>query len=440
MIMVKRSFAAACALALSACTFNQSQITPTPISRAPTPVPPTYTVAVGPVIKRLQFSARVQPKETADLYFESDGRILKVPFKDGDTVKRGDVLAELDVSDLKNEIEQRRVEYETAQTVLSNTLKSYTRTLTSAQLDLEQARLRLQIATQQAGDSEVRLAQNDLDRNQRQIDAINASIKAAREAFDQAGADNAAKLLEEARLERSRLEAVYERAVANRTVARLQVELLSRDLRRAELNYQNVLSDVDPNILSNVERTRLALEGVQQRLSRSTLVAPFDGVISQMFARVGSNVRALDPLVKLAKPGELALVASLDKVQFSKIDIQARVTCFFDNDPNTPVNGVITEFPKMPPDAPKQDARISFGPDVVLEVSRLARCVTVLGETQNVLWLPPQAVRAFQGRRYVVLMGENGARRRVDVEVGLESDERVEIKKGVKEGDVAIGP
>jgi multidrug efflux pump subunit AcrA (membrane-fusion protein) len=438
--MLTRSIALCCVLALSACTFNQAQITPTPLVRAPTAAPPTYTVAVGPVVKRLQFSARVQPKETADLYFESDGRILNVPFKDGELVKQGDVLAELDVSDLKNELEQRRVEYETAQTVLSNTLKGYTRTLSTSQLDLEQARLRLQIATQQAGDSEVRLAQNDLDRNQRQIDAINASIKSAREAFDQAGADNAAKVLEEARLDRSRLEAAYERAVSNRTVARLQVELLSRDLRRAELNYQNVLSDVDPNVLSNVERTRLALEGVQKRLGRSTLVAPFDGVISQMFARVGSNVRALDPLVKLAKPGELIMVAPLDSIQFSQIDIQARVTCFFDNDPNTPINGVISEFPKMPPDSPKQDARISLGPEIKLEISRLARCITVLGETQNVLWLPPLAVRAFQGRRYVVLVGENGGRRRVDVEVGLESDERVELKTGVKEGDVAIGP
>jgi HlyD family secretion protein len=256
----------ACAAA-SACTVNADiEPTPTPLSRPPTVIPPSYTVSLGPVVKRLQFTARVQPKETADLYFETDGRALKVPFKDGAEVKKGDILAELDVTDLRNELEQRKVEYDTAQSVLSNTLKGYTRTLSLAQLDLEQARLRLQIATQQAGDAEVNLAQNDLDRNQRQINAINASIKSAREAFDQDGANNAGKLLEEAQLDRTRLQAAFERAVSNREVAKLQIALLDRDVKRSQLAYSNILSDVDPNVLSNVERSRLALEGADRAI------------------------------------------------------------------------------------------------------------------------------------------------------------------------------
>jgi multidrug efflux pump subunit AcrA (membrane-fusion protein) len=425
---------------LTACTINQAEPTPTPLTRAPTAIPPTFTVSVGPVVKRLQFSARVQPKDTADLYFETDGRILNVPFKDGATVKQGDILAELDVTDLRNEVEQRKVEYETAQTVLSNTVKGYTRTLTLAQLDVEQARLRLQIATQQASDAEIKLAQNDLDRNQRRINAINASIKTAREQFDQAGADNAARMLEEAQLEQARLQAAYERALSNQKVAQLQVQLLNRDLTRAQLNYQNILADVDPNLVSNVERTRLAYEGAQNRLSRSVLVAPFDGVISQQFARVGSNVRALDPLIKLAKPGEMALMGTLNSVQMSQVDVSAQVSCFFDNAPNVPNNGIIASFPKMPPEATNQTVIVQLDGDVKLEISRLARCFTVLGEAQNVMWLPPQAVRSFQGRRFVVLQGANGARQRMDVEVGLESDDRVEIRKGVNEGDVVVGP
>jgi multidrug efflux pump subunit AcrA (membrane-fusion protein) len=241
-------------------------------------------------------------------------------------------------------------------------------------------------------------------------------------------------------LEQARLQAAYERAVSNQKVAQLQVQLLSRDLTRAQLNYQNILADVDPNLLSNVERARLAYEGAQKRLSRSVLVAPFDGVISQQFARVGSNVRALDPLIKLAKPGEMALMGTLNSVQMSQVDVNAQVSCFFDNAPNVPYNGIIAAFPKMPPEATNQTVIVQLDGDVKLEISRLARCFTVLGEAQNVLWLPPQAVRSFQGRRFVVLQGANGARQRMDVEVGLESDDRVEIRKGVNEGDVVVGP
>ncbi len=428
------------AVTLAACTINQSDVTPTPISRAPTAIPPTFTVSVGPVVKRLQFSARVQPKETADLYFETDGRILKAPFKDGATVKQGDVLAELDVTELRNELEQRRVEFETAQTVLSNTVKGYTQTLRLAQLDVDQAKLRLEIATQQAGNAEVKLAENDLARNQRQIDAINHSIKVARDAFDQAGADNAAKMLEEAQLDHARLQAAYDRAVSNQKVASLQTKLLSLDLSRAQLNYQNLLANVDPNLLSNVERTKLAFEAAEKRLSRAVLIAPFDGVISQQLARVGTNVRALDPLIKLAKPGELALIGTLSLIQYSQVDVGATVTCYFDNAPNNALSGVIAAFPKMPQDAPNQLVNLTLDGNVKLEISRLARCITVLGETKDVLWLPPQAVRSYQGRRFVVLQGPNSVRQRMDVEIGLEADDRVEIKRGVKEGDVVVGP
>jgi hypothetical protein len=151
-------------------------------------------------------------------------------------------------------------------------------------------------------------------------------------------------------------------------------------------------------------------------------------------------VRALDPLIKLAKPGELAMIGTLNPVQATQVDISAAVTCYFDNTPNVPISGTVATFIKMPPEATNQLIDIQFADDVKLEISRLARCITVLGEAKNVLWLPPQAVRTFQGRRFVVLQGPNGARQRMDVEIGLEADDRVEIKRGVSEGDVVVGP
>ena len=425
---------------LSACGTPQTVATPTALSKPPTAIPPTFKVQTGPVIKRIQFSARVQAKNSAELYFETDGRVLNVAFREGDSVKQGDTLAELDVSDLRNELDQKTVEYQTAQIVLSNTVKGYTRTLELARLDVDQAKLRLQISTEQSNGADVRLAQNDLDRNQRQIDAINASIKKARSEYDQAGADNAAKVLEDAQLDRDRLQAAYDRAVANQRVQTLQATLLQKDLDRAQLNYQTILSNVDPNLVSAVERSRLAVEGLRKRLGRSTLVAPFDGIIASQTIRAASNVRALDPVVTLAKPGELDLVASLTAVQASQIDIAARVTCYFENDPNTALDGFVREFPKMPPNATNQNARIQLPKNVKLEISRLARCITVLGLAERVLWLPPAAVRSFQGRRFVVIQTSDGKQQRMDVDLGLQADDRIEIKSGVKEGDVIIAP
>ena len=58
---------------------------------------------------------------------------------------------------------------------------------------------------------------------------------------------------------------------------------------------------------------------------------------------------------------------------------------------------------------------------------------------ENVLWLPPAAIRTFQNRTFVVLQTPDGPRT-VDVQIGLQTDDRVEILSGVEEGDVVEAP
>ena len=68
----------------------------------------------------------------------------------------------------------------------------------------------------------------------------------------------------------------------------------------------------------------------------------------------------------------------------------------------------------------------------------LSRVTVVLERKDNVLWLPPQAIRTFEGRRFVVVQ-DGEAQRRVDVTIGIESDERVEIKEGLTAGLTVVG-
>jgi multidrug efflux pump subunit AcrA (membrane-fusion protein) len=75
-----------------------------------------------------------------------------------------------------------------------------------------------------------------------------------------------------------------------------------------------------------------------------------------------------------------------------------------------------------------------------LELGDLVRVNVVLERKADVLWLPPQAIRTFEGREFVVVQEEGEAQRRVDVKVGIESEDRVEIEEGLTEGQVVIGP
>jgi len=66
------------------------------------------------------------------------------------------------------------------------------------------------------------------------------------------------------------------------------------------------------------------------------------------------------------------------------------------------------------------------------------RITVVLERKEDVLWLPPQAIRTFEGRKFVVVQ-EGEGQLRVDVKVGIESEDRVEIEEGLTEGQIVIG-
>ena len=66
------------------------------------------------------------------------------------------------------------------------------------------------------------------------------------------------------------------------------------------------------------------------------------------------------------------------------------------------------------------------------------RVTVELERKQDVLWVPPQALRLFNGRRFAVVQ-DGDAQRRVDVTVGIEAEERIEIEAGLEEGQTVVG-
>jgi len=63
----------------------------------------------------------------------------------------------------------------------------------------------------------------------------------------------------------------------------------------------------------------------------------------------------------------------------------------------------------------------------------------VLASKQNILWLPPKSIRSAGGRTFVIVNSDSGPQR-VDIEIGLQTFDMVEIVSGLEEGQVVVGP
>jgi biotin carboxyl carrier protein len=187
----------------------------------------------------------------------------------------------------------------------------------------------------------------------------------------------------------------------------------------------------------NVRATQLRIDQIKGNIARSSLYAPFAGEVLEVTIKPGDRVEAFVAVITIGKPEPKEAVASLSFNDAQRLSVGLVGVCQIINQADTAVQCVVRRLPVSARDS-DQTTRVA----AILKTATSGQLVEIqmpLQVRSAVLWLPPVAVRTFQNRTFVVLQTPDGPRR-ADVEIGLRTDDRIEIKSGVREGDVAIGP
>jgi RND family efflux transporter MFP subunit len=217
-------------------------------------------------------------------------------------------------------------------------------------------------------------------------------------------------------------------------IQELQVEL-------AQMKLDEVLQSlgIDPN--------SPVLDELDAQVAQARAFAPAEGTIIAA-VNVGRNVTPTTPAFVLGDPDELEVVADLDP---SKGDSEVRemfegmpVSITLDADADVNLTGTIRQLPSPYGTGASDEGAIHVVLDTPPSAStyRSGDNVTVtvlLASKQGVLWLPPDAIRSAGGRTFVIISSDGGPQR-VDVEIGLQTRDRVEIVSGLEEGQVVVGP
>lgn len=472
--------AVAILLLMTACSLGEqgasSSATPTPLPTPIVPEKPLYTVEQGTVVKTLEFTGRVSPVLEQELFFKSDGFIADVFFARGDQVNEGDLLAELEIGELQNRLAQQQLALQTAEITLSKAEEATADQLLEAQINLE--KLRLQLEREQANPGSGRPIAAGVS-----LQAAERELADAQEAYDTAwepardwelsmnepsclpgqggGIPCTGQPLRE-RLENERAATERRMAVAqdNLTVARADygdayatqsadaygAQILEKDIELAEHRIEQLRRGVDPLLALDVERTRLEIAGTDQQIKDAQLIAPFDGELLSVALRPGDGASAFRTVIVLADPEALEITAELGNEQLQEMSVGQVAMIQLRGRPEDEMTGSVRQLPYPygggTVEAGEDDtaARVAFeDPDVTLEMGELATVIITLEEKDDALWLPPAAIRTFQGRDFVVVQDDDGSQRRVDVRLGIESEERVEILEGLQRGQTIVG-
>jgi membrane fusion protein, macrolide-specific efflux system len=214
----------------------------------------------------------------------------------------------------------------------------------------------------------------------------------------------------------------------------LQVEL-------AQMELDEVLTElgIDPNAEANEE--------LDEQVAKAQAFSPADGTIISSVS-VTRNVTTTTPAFILGDPNKLEIIAELDPIngseQIKEMFEGMPVVVTVDAKTDVQLTGKIRQLPSPYGTGASDDKVVHVILDAApaADTYQLGDKVTViiqLASKQDVVWLPPDAIRNAGGRTFVIINSESGPKR-LDVEIGLQTREMVEIVSGLDEGQVVVGP
>ncbi len=421
----------------------QEPPTPTPVLEAVSTAKPTYVVVQGGIAEEIKFSGRIAPVVEETLFFRADGRVSVVNVAQGDMVKKGTLLAELDLGDLLNQLAQAEITLQTSQLKL----KAAEQNVSDQRIQLESAlrTAQLKLAQAQAKDPtpNVKIAEGNRDKALAALAAAQAAYDAKKNRPD-IGALPESVALQQRTIDFDIAQAQYELALQSIRTWEYDILLLQEAVKVAEANLAKLTTSIDPALAQDVARNQLAVDRLKNNIANARIYAPFDGEVTMLMATPGRTTQAYRGVLTLAAPGGLEVSADLLSSTVQQLSVGQKCLLTMANYPSRVFHGVIRRLPSTSLNAAADEVdrttRVTItDADVALERGALVRVTVILQEKDKVLLIPVAALRSFQGKDFVLVV-EGDIQRRVPVTVGIRSEEQVEILEGLTAGQIVVGP
>ncbi|MBN1890554.1 MAG: efflux RND transporter periplasmic adaptor subunit [Thermoflexales bacterium] len=284
------------------------------IGGTPTPQPTPDTAPAARASDTVVADAWVVPVRWATLSFEVGGPVLAVKVKEGEGVKAGDVLVQLDDSDAASAVTRAEASVALAQAQLAQAkLGPRPAQITDAEYAIEEAKAGVAAAEAQLLQLQTAVRAGDIAAAEAAVAQAGVALKIAQDRFDQAktnseerdAADALAIAKQDYTAAQKRLtqlrggptKSELEAAQANIAVAQAQQA-------QAEANLKVVKTGPTQEQIAVAEaglkQAQAALETAKAQLSKLQLRAPFDGVVVSLNIKTGEMVAPGVPLVWLA--------------------------------------------------------------------------------------------------------------------------------------------
>ena len=357
----------------------------------------TSKVELGTIRKTLEETGTVYSKRINTFYSDMSRRVKTLNVSVGDKVKKGDVILIYENNfDLEIERANKQIEAITA---------SYNESIKGADFQ-EISNLKLNIST------------------------IETNLSFARSNLE-------------------KMEALYENNAVSQVEydeAKNNVAVLENQLKEANNNYSMLIKGVSSNVKkqyeAQIEEVMIQIKILEKNIEQSSIIAEFDGIITELNVHQGSMTQAGVPVVEIQddlSTGIYVEVLAEDAVEVTK----GMAFNLIKDDEVTNTLTISRIYPKalakisdlgveqkrVRIEADLEDLSFRLGSETDVEI--------VLQEKKDVLLVDKDAVYEREHKKYVTVVdGESEIE--MEITTGIEDDNNVEVLSGLNLNDVVL--
>lgn len=357
----------------------------------------TSKVELGTIRKTLEETGTVYSKRINTFYSDMSRRVKTLNVSVGDKVKKGDVILIYENNfDLEIERANKQIEAITA---------SYNESIKGADFQ-EISNLKLNIST------------------------IETNLSFARSNLE-------------------KMEALYENNAVSQVEydeAKNNVAVLENQLKEANNNYSMLIKGVSSNVKkqyeAQIEEVMIQIKILEKNIEQSSIIAEFDGIITELNVHQGSMTQAGVPVVEIQddlSTGIYVEVLAEDAVEVTK----GMAFNLIKDDEVTNTLTISRIYPKalakisdlgveqkrVRIEADLEDLSFRLGSETDVEI--------VLQEKKDVLLVDKDAVYEREHKKYVTVVdGESEIE--MEITTGIKDDNNIEVLSGLKENDLVL--
>jgi len=410
----------------------------------------TATARQGNLVLQASGAGYLIAANESSVGFDVNGKLAALDVSLGDQVQKGQLLAELDDTDLQTALtnaQQALAELTSPEAIANAKLA-----ITDAEVAVIKAQSAVNNLQYWKNDALIQdyyakyvIAKANLDRAQQAYD--NANVGEYINNAGEAGIYQALYNAQQAYKTANYYYSLYSQAPTQRQVdaAEATLELNQATLVNVKAYLQALTSGVIPDgatgaYISNLRQAQEAVKTAQENLDATKLYAPISGTVMTLNATVGDNVSGT--IMTIDDLSKATIQFYLDSSDWTNAKVGYTVNVTFDALSGQSFTGTVTQV--MPGLVSSQGSSMVEGTaqldksvaEVGLPVGIDANIDVISGQALNAVLVPVEALHKLSDSSYTVFVMENGKPVLKAVEVGLQDDTYAEIKSGLNAGDV----